>query len=91
MCGFACDMAKMPQHPNSKKPYGYQRTLSIIKPDAVSKNVIGQIYARFRAAGLKIAAAHARSHLSRRGRAVLQCAQGAPLLQDLVSFMIFRP
>ena len=34
-----------------------ERTLSIIKPDAVAKNVIGQIYARFEAAGLKIAAA----------------------------------
>ena len=34
-----------------------ERTLSIIKPDAVAKNVIGQIYARFEAAGLKIVAA----------------------------------
>ena len=34
-----------------------ERTLSIIKPDAVAKNVIGQIYARFEAAGLKIIAA----------------------------------
>ena len=34
-----------------------ERTLSIIKPDAVAKNVIGQIYSRFEAAGLKIAAA----------------------------------
>ena len=31
-----------------------ERTLSIIKPDAVAKNVIGQIYARFEAAGLKV-------------------------------------
>ena len=41
-----------------------ERTLSIIKPDAVAKNVIGQIYARFEAAGLKIAAAKM-AHLSR--------------------------
>ena len=34
-----------------------ERTLSIIKPDAVAKNVIGQIYARFESAGLKIVAA----------------------------------
>ena len=34
-----------------------ERTLSIIKPDAVAKNVIGQIYARFEAAGLKVVAA----------------------------------
>ena len=41
-----------------------ERTLSIIKPDAVAKNVIGQIYARFEAAGLKIVAARM-VHLSR--------------------------
>ena len=41
-----------------------ERTLSIIKPDAVAKNVIGQIYARFEAAGLKIVAARL-VHLSR--------------------------
>ena len=40
-----------------------ERTLSIIKPDAVAKNVIGQIYARFEGAGLKIAAARM-AHLS---------------------------
>lgn len=42
-----------------------ERTLSIIKPDAVAKNVIGQIYARFEAAGLKVIAARM-VHLSRR-------------------------
>ena len=41
-----------------------ERTLSIIKPDAVAKNVIGQIYSRFEGAGLKIAAAKL-VHLSR--------------------------
>ena len=41
-----------------------ERTLSIIKPDAVAKNVIGQIYARFEAAGLKIVASRM-AHLSR--------------------------
>ena len=41
-----------------------ERTLSIIKPDAVAKNVIGQIYARFEAAGLKVIAAKM-AHLSR--------------------------
>ena len=44
-----------------------ERTLSIIKPDAVAKNVIGQIYARFEGAGLKIAAAKL-VQLSRAGR-----------------------
>jgi len=42
-----------------------ERTLSIIKPDAVAKNVIGQIYARFEAAGLKVIAARMQ-HLSQR-------------------------
>ena len=42
-----------------------QRTLSIIKPDAVAKNVIGQIYTRFENAGLKIVAAQMR-HLNRK-------------------------
>jgi nucleoside diphosphate kinase len=41
-----------------------ERTLSIIKPDAVAKNVIGQIYARFEGAGLKVVAAKM-AHLSR--------------------------
>jgi nucleoside-diphosphate kinase len=41
-----------------------QRTLSIIKPDAVAKNVIGQIYARFEQAGLKIIASKM-AHLSK--------------------------
>ena len=40
-----------------------ERTLSIIKPDAVAKNVIGQIYARFEASGLKVIAAKM-THLS---------------------------
>ena len=42
-----------------------ERTLSIIKPDAVAKNVIGEIYSRFEKAGLKIVAAKMK-HLSRR-------------------------
>ncbi|HYR05873.1 MAG TPA: nucleoside-diphosphate kinase, partial [Gallionella sp.] len=41
-----------------------ERTLSIIKPDAVAKNVIGQIYTRFESAGLKVVAAQMR-HLTR--------------------------
>jgi len=49
-----------------------ERTLSIIKPDAVAKNVIGQIYSRFEAAGLKIIAAKM-MHLSR-GEAEAFCA-----------------
>jgi nucleoside-diphosphate kinase len=68
-----------------------ERTLSIIKPDAVAKNVIGQIYARFEAAGLKIVAARM-AHLSRReAEAFYAVHKGRPFFNDLVSFMISGP
>ena len=68
-----------------------ERTLSIIKPDAVAKNVIGQIYARFEAAGLKIVAARM-AHLSR-GEAEQFYAvhKERPFFKDLVEFMISGP
>ena len=68
-----------------------ERTLSIIKPDAVAKNVIGQIYARFEAAGLKIAAAKM-AHLSR-GEAEQFYAvhEERPYFKDLVDFMVSGP
>ena len=65
-----------------------QRTLSIIKPDAVAKNVIGQIYARFEAAGLKIVAARM-AHLSRgEAEAFYGVHKERPFFKDLVEFMI---
>jgi nucleoside-diphosphate kinase len=68
-----------------------QRTLSIIKPDAVAKNVIGQIYARFEGAGLRIAAARM-AHLSRaEAEAFYAVHKGRPFFADLVSFMISGP
>ena len=68
-----------------------ERTLSIIKPDAVSKNVIGQIYARFEAAGLKIVAAKL-THLSQREAEAFYAVHAArPFFKDLVSFMISGP
>ena len=68
-----------------------ERTLSIIKPDAVAKNVIGQIYARFEAAGLKIAAARM-VHLSRAEAEQFYAVHAArPLFKDLVDFMISGP
>ena len=68
-----------------------QRTLSIIKPDAVAKNVIGQIYARFEAAGLKIAAARM-AHLSRgEAEAFYAVHKERPFFKDLVEFMISGP
>lgn len=68
-----------------------ERTLSIIKPDAVSKNVIGQIYTRFENAGLKIIAARM-VQLSRAEAEGFYAVHAArPFFNDLVSFMISGP
>ncbi|MBC7600437.1 MAG: nucleoside-diphosphate kinase [Polaromonas sp.] len=68
-----------------------ERTLSIIKPDAVAKNVIGQIYARFEAAGLKVVAARL-AHLSRAdAEAFYGVHKDRPFFKDLVDFMISGP
>jgi len=68
-----------------------ERTLSIIKPDAVAKNVIGQIYARFEAAGLKIVAARM-VHLSRtQAEGFYAVHRQRPFFGDLVKFMISGP
>ena len=68
-----------------------ERTLSIIKPDAVAKNVIGQIYSRFEKAGLKIVAARM-IHLSRADAEGFYAVHRArPFFKDLVDFMISGP
>ena len=68
-----------------------ERTLSIIKPDAVAKNVIGQIYSRFEDAGLKVIAAKM-AHLSRgEAEAFYAVHKARPFFSDLVSFMISGP
>ena len=68
-----------------------ERTLSIIKPDAVAKNVIGQIYARFEAAGLVVVAAKM-ARLSRgEAEAFYEVHAARPFFNDLVSFMISGP
>jgi len=68
-----------------------ERTLSIIKPDAVAKNVIGQIYARFEGAGLKIIAAKM-AHLSRgEAEAFYAVHKARPFFGELVEFMISGP
>jgi nucleoside-diphosphate kinase len=68
-----------------------QRTLSIIKPDAVAKNVIGQIYARFEQAGLKIIASKM-AHLSKNAAEQFYAVhKDRPFFKDLVSFMISGP
>jgi nucleoside-diphosphate kinase len=68
-----------------------ERTLSIIKPDAVAKNVIGQILARFEAAGLKVVAARM-AYLSRgEAEAFYAVHKGRPFFKDLVAFMTSGP
>jgi nucleoside-diphosphate kinase len=68
-----------------------ERTLSIIKPDAVAKNVIGQIYTRFEEAGLKIIAARM-MHLSRaEAEGFYAVHKARPFFNDLVNFMISGP
>jgi len=68
-----------------------ERTLSIIKPDAVAKNVIGEIYARFEKAGLKVVASRM-MHLSRgEAEAFYGVHRERPFFKDLVEFMISGP
>ena len=68
-----------------------ERTLSIVKPDAVAKNVIGEIYSRFEKNGLKIIAARM-MHLSRgQAEGFYAVHKARPFFNDLVSFMISGP
>ncbi len=68
-----------------------ERTISIIKPDAVAKNVIGDIYNRFEKAGLKIVAAKMK-HLSRReAEGFYAVHKERPFFNDLVEFMTSGP
>ena len=68
-----------------------ERTLSIIKPDAVGKNVIGQIIARFEAAGLKVVAARLMQLSTADAEAFYAVHKARPFFRDLVSFMISGP
>ena len=68
-----------------------ERTFSIIKPDAVAKNVIGEIYTRFEKAGLKVIASRM-VHLSRKDAEGFYAVHKArPFFKDLVEFMISGP
>ena len=68
-----------------------ERTLSIVKPDAVAKNVIGQIYARFEKAGLKVVAAKMK-HLSKQeAEGFYAVHRERPFFPALVNFMISGP
>ena len=68
-----------------------ERTLSIIKPDAVKKNVIGQIVSRFEGAGLRVVAARM-MHLSRaEAEGFYAVHRERPFFRDLVSYMTSGP
>lgn len=68
-----------------------ERTLSIIKPDAVAKNVIGEIYARFEKAGLKVIAAKQKQLSRAEAEGFYAVHKGRPFFKALVDFMISGP
>src|SRR5690606_21523773 len=72
-------------------PMALERTLSIIKPDAVAKNVIGEIYSRFETGGLKVVASKMK-HLSRKeAEGFYAVHRERPFFNALVEFMISGP
>ena len=68
-----------------------ERTLSIIKPDAVANNVIGQILTRFEQAGLRIVAARMLSLSRRDAEGFYAVHRARPFFKDLVDFMTSGP
>jgi nucleoside-diphosphate kinase len=68
-----------------------ERTLSIIKPDAVRKNLVGQILARFEAAGLRIIAARMMFLSRAEAEGFYAVHRGRPFFPDLVEFMSSGP
>jgi nucleoside-diphosphate kinase len=68
-----------------------ERTLSIIKPDAVAKNVIGKIYTRFEDAGLKIVASRLAQLSQAEAEGFYAVHKERPFFADLVKFMISGP
>ncbi|MBZ2170021.1 MULTISPECIES: nucleoside-diphosphate kinase [Marinobacter] len=68
-----------------------ERTLSIIKPDAVAKNVIGEIYSRFEKAGLKIVAAKMMHLTQEQAEGFYAEHKERPFFNDLVAFMTSGP
>ena len=68
-----------------------ERTLSIIKPDAVAKNVIGQIYTRFEKASLKIIAAKMKQLSRSEAEGFYAVHKERPFFKALVEFMISGP
>lgn len=68
-----------------------ERTLSIIKPDAVAKNVIGQIYSRFESNGLRVVAAKMMSLSTQQAEGFYAVHRERPFFRDLVKFMTSGP
>lgn len=68
-----------------------ERTLSIIKPDAVAKNVIGEIYSRFEKAGLRIVAARMMQLSREKAEGFYAVHKERPFFNDLVDFMVSGP
>ena len=68
-----------------------ERTLSIIKPDAVAKNVIGEIYSRFEQNGLRIVAARMRQLSRAEAEQFYAVHRQRPFFKDLVDFMVSGP
>lgn len=68
-----------------------ERTLSIIKPDAVAKNVIGQIYSRFESNTLKIVASKMKWLSRQEAEAFYAVHRERPFFKDLVDFMVSGP
>jgi nucleoside-diphosphate kinase len=89
--GFYGKFTDFINHPNRSYTMALERTISIIKPDAVAKNVIGQIYTRFENAGLKVVAAKMK-HLSRKeAEGFYAVHRERPFFNALVEFMISGP
>lgn len=68
-----------------------ERTLSIVKPDAVARNLIGRIYERFESSGLHVVAARMKYLSRREAEGFYAVHQGKPFFNDLIEFMISGP
>jgi len=68
-----------------------ERTLSIIKPDAVAKNLIGKIYSRFESAGLRVVAARMMQLSEREAEGFYDVHRERPFFRGLVKFMVSGP
>ena len=68
-----------------------ERTLSIVKPDAVAKNVIGKIYDRFESSGLKVVAARMKQLSRAEAEGFYAVHKERPFFKDLVDFMVSGP